>query len=44
MSLVPFPSISGAFQKASFGGYNMSMVDEFLDQVTADYFTLPSWA
>ena len=29
-----------AFAKASFGGYNMSMVDEFLDQLTADYTAL----
>jgi len=29
-----------AFAKASFGGYNMAMVDEFLDQVTADYTAL----
>ncbi|MGN0967821.1 MAG: DivIVA domain-containing protein, partial [Oscillospiraceae bacterium] len=26
--------------KASFGGYNMAMVDEFLDQLTADYTAL----
>lgn len=29
-----------AFAKASFGGYNMAMVDEFLDLLTADYTTL----
>ncbi len=29
-----------AFSKASFGGYNMAMVDEFLDLLTADYTTL----
>lgn len=29
-----------AFAKASFGGYNMAMVDEFLDVLTADYTTL----
>ena len=29
-----------AFAKASFGGYNMAMVDEFLDQLTADYTAL----
>lgn len=28
------------FAKASFGGYNMVMVDEFLDQLTADYTAL----
>lgn len=28
------------FSKASFGGYNMSMVDEFLDQLTVDYTAL----
>lgn len=29
-----------AFSKASFGGYNMAMVDEFLDLLTVDYTTL----
>ena len=29
-----------AFSKASFGGYNMAMVDEFLDLLTEDYTTL----
>ncbi len=29
-----------AFTKASFGGYNMAQVDEFLDILTADYTTL----
>ena len=29
-----------AFAKASFGGYNMAMVDEFLDLLTADYTSL----
>lgn len=29
-----------AFAKASFGGYNMAMVDEFLDQLTVDYTAL----
>ncbi|MEQ2443356.1 DivIVA domain-containing protein [Pseudoflavonifractor sp. CLA-AP-H29] len=29
-----------AFAKASFGGYNMAMVDEFLDQLTEDYTAL----
>lgn len=28
------------FSKASFGGYNMAMVDEFLDQLTVDYTAL----
>lgn len=33
--------VSGhAFAKASFGGYNMAMVDEFLDALTEDYTTL----
>lgn len=38
--LTPQEVAEHAFGKASFGGYNMSMVDEFLDQVTADYTTL----
>ncbi|MEG1857626.1 MAG: DivIVA domain-containing protein [Pseudoflavonifractor sp.] len=29
-----------AFAKASFGGYNMAMVDEFLDALTVDYTAL----
>ena len=29
-----------AFQKASFGGYNMTQVDEFLDVLTGDYSAL----
>lgn len=29
-----------AFNKASFGGYNMAQVDEFLDALTADYAVL----
>ena len=29
-----------AFAKASFGGYNMAMVDEFLDVLTEDYSAL----
>ena len=29
-----------AFTKASFGGYNMAQVDEFLDALTADYTVL----
>ena len=33
--------VSGrAFRKAAFGGYNMAMVDEFLDEVTDDYTAL----
>ncbi len=33
--------VSGhAFAKASFGGYNMAMVDEFLDTLTVDYTAL----
>lgn len=33
--------VSGrAFSKAAFGGYNMAMVDEFLDEVTDDYTAL----
>ena len=33
--------VSGrAFSKAVFGGYNMAMVDEFLDEVTDDYTAL----
>ena len=31
-----------AFQKATFNGYNMSQVDEFLDILTADYSALYS--
>ena len=38
--LTPQEVAEHAFQKASFGGYNMAMVDEFLDQVTADYTAL----
>lgn len=38
--LTPQEVAEHAFTKASFGGYNMAMVDEFLDQVTADYTTL----
>ena len=29
-----------SFAKASFGGYNMAMVDEFLDELTDDYTAL----
>ena len=33
--------VSGrAFSKAAFGGYNMVMVDEFLDELTDDYTSL----
>ena len=33
--------VSGrAFSKAAFGGYNMAMVDEFLDELTDDYTAL----
>ncbi|MBP1737186.1 MAG: Cell division initiation protein DivIVA [Oscillospiraceae bacterium] len=38
--LTPQEVSSHAFSKASFGGYNMAMVDEFLDQLTADYTAL----
>ena len=38
--LTPQEVSERAFAKASFGGYNMSMVDEFLDVLTADYTTL----
>ncbi len=38
--LTPQEVAEHAFAKASFGGYNMTMVDEFLDQVTADYTAL----
>ena len=29
-----------SFSKASFGGYNMQQVDEFLEPLTEDYVTL----
>ena len=35
--LTPQEVSEHAFAKASFGGYNMAMVDEFLDQLTEDY-------
>lgn len=35
--LTPQEVSERAFSKASFGGYNMSMVDEFLDILTQDY-------
>ena len=38
--LTPQEVAEHSFQKASFGGYNMAMVDEFLDLLTADYTTL----
>ena len=38
--LTPKEVSEHAFAKAAFGGYNMSMVDEFLDAVTADYTAL----
>ena len=38
--LTPQEVSERVFAKASFGGYNMSMVDEFLDQLTVDYTAL----
>lgn len=38
--LTPQEVAEHAFTKASFGGYNMAMVDEFLDLLTADYTVL----
>ena len=38
--LTPQEVAEHAFSKASFGGYNMAMVDEFLDVLTADYSAL----
>ena len=38
--LTPQEVAEHSFHKASFGGYNMAMVDEFLDLLTADYTTL----
>lgn len=38
--LTPQEVSERAFSKASFGGYNMAMVDEFLDLLTEDYTTL----
>ena len=38
--LTPQEVSERAFPKASFGGYNMAMVDEFLDLLTEDYTTL----
>ena len=38
--LTPQEVSEHAFSKASFGGYNMAMVDEFLDVLTVDYTAL----
>ena len=38
--LTPQEVSEHAFSKASFGGYNMTMVDEFLDILTVDYSAL----
>ena len=38
--LTPQEVAQRAFSKATFGGYNMSMVDEFLDVLTEDYTAL----
>ena len=38
--LTPQEVSSRAFSKATFGGYNMAMVDEFLDELTDDYTAL----
>lgn len=38
--LTPQEVSQHAFAKANFGGYNMAMVDEFLDQLTEDYTAL----
>ena len=38
--LTPQEVSERAFSKASFGGYNMSQVDEFLDILTGDYTAL----
>ena len=38
--LTPQEVSEHTFAKAGFGGYNMAMVDEFLDQLTADYTAL----
>lgn len=35
--LTPQEVAQRSFSKASFGGYNMAMVDEFLDELTTDY-------
>lgn len=38
--MTPQEVASHAFSKATFGGYNMAMVDEFLDALTEDYTAL----
>lgn len=38
--MTPQEVANHAFAKATLGGYNMAMVDEFLDQLTKDYTTL----
>ena len=38
--MTPQEVASHAFAKATFGGYNMAMVDEFLDALTTDYTAL----
>lgn len=38
--LTPQEVSSRAFSKAAFGGYNMAMVDDFLDELTDDYTAL----
>ena len=38
--LTPEEVASHAFARATFGGYNMMMVDEFLDELTEDYTSL----
>ena len=38
--LTPQEVSSRSFTKAVMGGYNMAMVDEFLDEVTDDYTAL----
>lgn len=38
--LTPEEVAGHAFSKAAFGGYNMAMVDEFLDELTDDYTAL----
>ena len=38
--LTPQEVSTHSFSKASFGDYNMAMVDEFLDELTDDYTAL----
>ena len=38
--LTPQEVADHAFSKSAFGGYNMTMVDEFLDELTDDYTAL----